>query len=95
MLQVKEIAINLGISSDKEVKTMLEFYHDLGVVVYFGGSGTMDNLLRNTVMLQPQWLIEKFSRILKAKQVDDKVHCYLICRYDLLFLTCKLKSLVQ
>ncbi|XP_069126661.1 uncharacterized protein [Argopecten irradians] len=70
--QVKEIANNLGISSDKEVKIMLEFYHDLGVLVYFGGSGTMDNLLRNTVILNPQWLVEKFTRILVAKQTEDK-----------------------
>jgi len=59
---------------------MLQFYHDLGVLIYYGGSGTVDNLLRNTVILKPEWLIEMFSRILMAKQTKDKVR---MCLYNI------------
>ena len=54
---------------------MLEFYHDLGIIIYYDrGTQIVDNLLRNTVILQPQWLIEMFNRVLaKTGQLSDKV----------------------
>ncbi|KAL5016538.1 hypothetical protein ScPMuIL_006127 [Solemya velum] len=65
--QIKEISANIGISDDSEVKTMLNFYHDLGILIYYGGSGILDNVLRNTVILQPQWLIDIFRKVITGK----------------------------
>ena len=67
------MARNLGNITQAEVQTMLEFYHDLGILVYYGGCGTMDNLLRNTIIVNPQWLIDVFTHIIMAKQSKDKV----------------------
>ncbi|XP_064605338.1 uncharacterized protein LOC135470368 isoform X2 [Liolophura sinensis] len=70
--QIEDIAGEEEITSDTEVKTMLQFYHDLGLVIYYGGSGALDNLLRNTVILNPQWLIHLLKRIIAATEVKDK-----------------------
>ena len=56
---------------ESEFKTMLEFYHDLGVIFYYGGLATLDVLLRNTVILRPQWLIDTFQKILTAKEPNE------------------------
>lgn len=72
--QITDLASDLGIEDQDEVQTMLEFYHDLGLIVYYGGgSGTVDNILRNLVILSPQWLVDMFRRIITAWQpVDEK-----------------------
>ena len=58
---------------DDELLTVLAFYHDLGVLVYFGG----DNVtLRNTVILKPAWLVDMFRRVIAAK--DNDVSC-IVC----------------
>ena len=73
-----ELAGNLGITDSSEITTMLEFYHDLGVIIYYDrGTRCVDNLLRNTVILQPQWLLEMFNKVLtKSPQVTDKVRLW-------------------
>ena len=52
---------------------MLQFYHDLGVIVYYGGLGTLDNTLRNTVILKPQWLVDMFKRIITVRDLEHQV----------------------
>ncbi|KAK3596964.1 hypothetical protein CHS0354_033622 [Potamilus streckersoni] len=67
--QVIELAANLGITDYSEVSTMLDFYHDLGVIIYFGrGYSNLDSLLCNTVILNPKWLIEMFKRVISKRQ---------------------------
>ena len=48
---------------------MLQFYHDLGCIVYFGGDdrGRHNQALRDVVILDPQWLIDVFKRIITVK----------------------------
>ncbi|CAC5402516.1 unnamed protein product [Mytilus coruscus] len=70
--QVMEVANTIGINTKKEFETMLEFYHDLGVILYYGGSGSLDSLLCNTIILKPQWLVDMFKRIVTAKPPNDK-----------------------
>ena len=76
-LQVTEVAGHLGVSDYKEVMTMLEFYHDLGNIVYYGsGKSAIDNLLRNTVILDPQWLVDMFKHVISSTwRPEDKVIC--------------------
>ena len=72
-LQIREVAKEEGIFAKDEFKTMLQFYHDLGVIVYYGGLGTLDNTLRNTVILKPQWLVDMFKRIITVRDLEQQV----------------------
>ncbi|XP_030849143.1 probable serine/threonine-protein kinase roco11 [Strongylocentrotus purpuratus] len=49
---------------EHEHLTMLTFYHDLGNVVYYGGIEDQQSLLRDMVILNPQWLIDVFKQVI-------------------------------
>ena len=51
------------IESKDEVATMLNFYHDVGVIVKHG----------NTVILQTEWLIKLFKQLITVRCFDDMV----------------------
>ena len=51
------------IENKDEVATMLNFYHDLGVIVKHG----------NTVILQAEWLIKLFKQLITLRKFDDMV----------------------
>ena len=51
------------IENKDEVATMLNFYHDLGVIVKHG----------NTVILQAEWLIKLFKQLITLRRFDDMV----------------------
>ena len=51
------------IEDEEEVTTMLNFYHDLGVIVKHG----------RTVVLQAQWLIDLFKQLLTVPPFDEAV----------------------
>ena len=62
------------IEDEEEVTTMLNFYHDLGVIVKHGG----------TVVLQVQWLIDLFKQLITVRPFDEAVSvaycsCVSIC----------------
>lgn len=71
--QIQELAGNVGITDEDEIKIMVNFYHDLGLLIHYGSSGTIDNVLRNTVVLQPHWLVDMFRSVVLAKPKTDKV----------------------
>lgn len=70
--QIQELARNVGITDEDEIKIMVNFYHDLGLLIHYGSSGTIDNVLRNTVVLQPHWLVDMFRSVVLAKPKNDK-----------------------
>ena len=51
------------IKAEEEVTTMLNFYHDLGVIVKHG----------QTVVLQAQWLIDLFKQLITVRPFDEAV----------------------
>ena len=51
------------IEDEDEVATMLDFYHDLGMIVRH----------RNTVVLRAQWLIEVFRQLITIRPFNDMV----------------------
>ena len=51
------------IEDEEEVTAMLNFYHDLGVIVKYGG----------TVVLQAQWLIDLFKKLITVRPFDEAV----------------------
>ena len=48
---------------ENEVATMLDFYHDLGIIVKH----------RNTVVLQAQWLIRVFKQLIALPTFNEMV----------------------
>ena len=65
------------IKDKKEVTAMLNFYHDLGVIVKHG----------RTVVLQAQWLIDLFKQLITVPPFDEAVSvvdCYCISIHCLL-----------
>lgn len=47
----------------EELTTLLNFYHDLGVIVKHG----------HTVVLQAQWLIDLFKQLITVRPFDEVV----------------------
>ncbi|GAB1605871.1 uncharacterized protein LOC115219837 [Argonauta hians] len=71
--QVADLAVDIGVEDEQEVQTMLEFYHDLGVIIYYGGSSSVvDTILRSLVILNLQWLAEMFRRVVTANCPIDQ-----------------------
>ena len=71
LLQVKTIATPLGIGED--LQTMLRFYHDLGRIIYFGHLSREKSYLKDTVILNPQWLIDAFKEVITVKEQKERV----------------------
>ena len=51
------------IEDEEEVTAMLNFYHDLGVIVKHG----------QTAVLQTQWLIDLFKQLITVRPFDEAV----------------------
>ena len=79
--KVRELTQGLGVSDENQLFTMLQFYHDLGTIIYFGDKDNSNSYLQDMVILDPQWLIDIFKRIITVmphqKQVYD-VHKFYI-----------------
>ena len=53
------------ISDETEVLAMLKFYHNLGHIIYFGGDDDKKSqVLKDFVILDPQWLIDAFKQVI-------------------------------
>ncbi|XP_072027841.1 uncharacterized protein [Amphiura filiformis] len=58
--ETRELAAECDITDESQFTTMLGLYHDLGTIIWFGE----DKILRNTVILDPQWLIDVFKAVI-------------------------------
>ena len=55
---------------------MLHLYHDIGTIIYFGGDDTMQQKsLKDIVILDPQWLIDIFKRVITVLPDERQVSC--------------------
>jgi hypothetical protein len=70
LFKICEIARTQDICSSDELKTLLDFYHDLGVIIYFGN--TQDMFLKNTLILRPQQLIQLIKRLVYNEQGEHE-----------------------
>ena len=53
------------IEDEAEMVAMLDFYHDLGIIIWHG----------DTVVLQTQWLIHLFRKLITIRPFDEQVYC--------------------
>ena len=65
------------IEDEKEVTAMLNFYHDLGVIVKHG----------RTVVLQAQWLIDLFKQLITVRPFNEAVS---VAEYSFISVYCLL-----
>ena len=65
------MALPLNIGEDLE--TMLQFYHDLGRIIYFGNLSRDKAFLKDTVILDPQWLIDVLKEVITIRTQEDMV----------------------
>ncbi|KAL9961854.1 hypothetical protein ACROYT_G030882 [Oculina patagonica] len=61
------------IDDEEELSTMLNFYHDLGVIVKFG----------RTVVLEAQWLIDLFKQLITVRPFNEVNPRYSDCWQEL------------
>ena len=76
-MKAKELVRPVGIESEEELFTMLNFYHDLGTIVYYGDIEDHHSLLRDIVILNPQWLIDVFKQVISIPDFAKRVRNYL------------------
>ena len=67
------MAAALGI--DEDLQTMLTFYHDLGRIIYFGSLSKDKSALNDIVVLDPQWLVEIFKKVIRLTKPKEMVNC--------------------
>ena len=72
--QIKEMTHSLGMDCAKDLFAMLQHYHDLGHIIYFGGEiASEEGTLKDLVILDPKWLIEMLDRILTVQDIAEQV----------------------
>ena len=57
------VQVECSVEGETEVGVMLDFYHDLGMIVKHG----------STVVLQAQWLIDLFKQLITIPRYNDLV----------------------
>ena len=67
------MAAALGI--DEDLQTMLTFYHDLGRIIYFGSLSKDKSALNDIVVLDPQWLVDIFKKVIRLSKPKEMVKC--------------------
>ena len=65
--EARQIATdNCGIYDDEQFRTMLNFMHDQKILIHFNKTPE----LNNTVILDPQWLINIFKEVITVKRYE-------------------------
>ena len=64
--EYKKICDNEGIKSKSEQSTLVDFLHDLGVILHF-----KDIPLLNTHVLEPEWVTNAVYKIINSKEIAD------------------------
>ena len=78
--QTKEVAKRCNIVDDdgnvdeRQFMPMLQLFHDLGTLIYFGGDETeQEKALKDIVILDPQWLIDVFKAVITILPDEKRV----------------------
>ena len=79
--QFQTLAVKCNITDEKQHALLLNVFHELGVLVHFN----TPSALNATVVLQPQWLIDAISLVIRDYRLHGHMHEALISefkRYD-------------
>ena len=57
-----------GINDEQEIKTPLNFLHDLRILIHFDDTPKLEDM----VILDPQWLIDLFRKVITVKPYERK-----------------------
>ena len=69
--EARQIATDkCGIDEDQQFRTMLDFLHDQKVIIHF----TETKELNNLVILDPQWLIDIFKKVITIRRYEYTEH---------------------
>ncbi|KAL9958370.1 hypothetical protein ACROYT_G035376 [Oculina patagonica] len=69
LAQARHIASEVcNIYKDDEILTLLNFLHDLRILIHFNDTPELDNV----VVLDPQWLIDVFKKVITVRPYDTK-----------------------
>ena len=66
--RAKDIAKACDIDEDKEIKTLMDYLHDLRSLIHFDDNADLNKL----VVLDPQWLVDVFKTVITVKPYDRK-----------------------
>ena len=69
---VQQIAFGCGIAEEKELQVLLDFLHDLRIVVHFDDTRQLDDL----VVLNPQWLVDIFKEVITVKPFESQQRAF-------------------
>jgi len=64
--EVKQLGTNVGIPSVREQEEALAFFHERGFLIHM----TSTEILKNIVVINPQWLIDALSKVIR----DGSIH---------------------
>lgn len=62
----KKMCDEEGIKSESEQNTLVDFLHDLGVILHF-----KDVPLLNTHVLEPEWVTNAVYRLVNSKEIAE------------------------
>mmetsp|Transcript_11423 Transcript_11423/g.13013 ORF Transcript_11423/g.13013 Transcript_11423/m.13013 type:complete len:377 (-) Transcript_11423:1216-2346(-) len=65
---VKKMAFSMGITGNAEIEMALKLFDQRGMIVHL----TSTEMLRNIIVLKPQWLIDGLTKLIR----DDSLHMY-------------------
>ena len=68
--EVCDLSREAGIIDKDEVKAMLEHFHELGVVIYYGNREELNKL----VILDPQWIVDRISDVIREYSAEAALH---------------------
>ena len=67
------------INGDDEIMTLINFLHDLRILIHFDDSPELNNL----VVLDPQWLIDVFKKVITVRPyLEEKTFVDLWCKLE-------------
>ena len=61
--KAKDIASDCGIKEDLEIKTLMDYLHDLRILIHFDDTSDLNEM----VILDPQWLIDVFKKVITVQ----------------------------
>ena len=66
--KAKDIASHCGIKEDLEIKTLMDYLHDLRILIHFDDSSELNEM----VVLDLQWLIDVFKKVITVQPAYER-----------------------